>query len=350
MVKVYNLNDWSEIKWYNTGGTRNKKLFESPEGKLYYFKQSLYKPPKKDYKYEFWSEIIASYLGKMLGCNMLEYHVAYYDNIIGCLSESMIDQEKQELLEGVKYMQAIDNTFLSKENKPGNKYNFQFIENTLEAFNLSAFIDDIIEIIIFDALISNGDRHQENWAFIADHSMMSRGLQEIEFVITNKKSAPKFLKNIFKYIYGDSKNELREEVRTVKLSTHKNIRFSPIYDSGSSLGRELLEDKITRMIKDKNELDAYLNRGLSEIHWAGIDSKISHFELVKKLSISSYHEFTEKVLNRFESKFDRNSFKLFLDNIDSTIPEEFVNYKIPIERKEIIYKIVTLRADKLFKL
>ena len=61
--------NWNEQFWFSTGGTRAKKYLLSPDGKYYYFKRSQYKEPTnfkpgKDFKYEFWSEVIAYELGK----------------------------------------------------------------------------------------------------------------------------------------------------------------------------------------------------------------------------------------------------------------------------------------------
>ncbi len=112
MAKLYNITEWSEQPWLNTGGTRNKKNYLNPaDNELYYFKQSL-KREKKDYKYEFWSEIIAYEIGQMCGFNILPYHVAVRGKEVGCISKSMINPDKEELVEGGRYIQAFDNSFI----------------------------------------------------------------------------------------------------------------------------------------------------------------------------------------------------------------------------------------------
>jgi hypothetical protein len=87
MARLYNISEWNEQSWWNTGGTRNKKIYLNPEdGALYYFKQSLKKGPR-EYKYEFWSEIIASEVGKLLGFDILPYHIAIRGIMVGCISK-----------------------------------------------------------------------------------------------------------------------------------------------------------------------------------------------------------------------------------------------------------------------
>ena len=54
MAELYNISDWSEQSWWNTGGTRDKKIYLNPDdGELYYFKQS-FKKGQRDFKHEFW--------------------------------------------------------------------------------------------------------------------------------------------------------------------------------------------------------------------------------------------------------------------------------------------------------
>ena len=97
MAEFYNISDWLEKRHFQTGGTRNKSIFENPEtGELFYFKTSL-KRVNDNYKYEFWSEILASEIGKILGFNTLRYDIACHRNEVGCLSKSMVDTTSKQL-------------------------------------------------------------------------------------------------------------------------------------------------------------------------------------------------------------------------------------------------------------
>lgn len=59
MADFYDTSVWNEKPWYQTGGTRSKVILENPDNHLvYYFKTSL-KRENSEYKYEFWSEIVA---------------------------------------------------------------------------------------------------------------------------------------------------------------------------------------------------------------------------------------------------------------------------------------------------
>lgn len=98
MARLYNISEWNEQSWWNTGGTRNKKIYLNPEdGALYFFKQSL-KKGSREYKYEFWSEIIASEVVELLGFDILPYQIAIRGIMVGCISKSMINQTSEELI------------------------------------------------------------------------------------------------------------------------------------------------------------------------------------------------------------------------------------------------------------
>ncbi len=138
--------EWSEQSWLSTGGTRAKKIIVSSEGKVYFFKQSQYKPATetklgKDFTYEFWNEIIAYELGTMLGFNMLRYDIAIDGDNMGCISESMIDLDSEELNEGLKYLKAFSPKYDVNNKEHRSWYTFDLIDNSLQAVKLEGYIN-----------------------------------------------------------------------------------------------------------------------------------------------------------------------------------------------------------------
>ena len=214
MVKYYDISKWEEHPYYGTGGTCAKVVVENPEdGCLYYFKTSL-KKKVINYTYEFWSEIIASEIGTSIGLDILHYDVAWNADKLGCLSKSMINSPEEELQEGYKWLTGFDTEYDINDKEA---YTFQIIERLLTSrFKSEGFIKNIIEIIVFDSIIGNEDRHQENWSIIVTNRLADR-------------------KTIF---------------RRRKSVSETSYTFAPIYDSGSSMGRELTDSKViqTNMI------------------------------------------------------------------------------------------------------
>jgi len=93
-----------------------------------------------DYKYEFWSEVIASEIGNALGLDILHYDVAWNDDRLGCLSKSMIDPKKVELQEGYKWLTGFDAGYNINDK---DAYTFQIIERLLTTrFKQECFIKD----------------------------------------------------------------------------------------------------------------------------------------------------------------------------------------------------------------
>lgn len=311
MVKYYDISQWEEHQYYGTGGTRDKTVVENPEdGCLYYFKTSL-KKKVIDYKYEFWSEIIASEIGDTLGLNILHYDVAWKDDRLGCLSKSMVDPQKEELQEGYKWLTGFDAGY-DVNNK--DAYTFQIIERLLTTrFEQECFIKDLIEIIVFDSIIGNEDRHQENWSIIVTNKLVDRS-------------------TLF---------------RRKRALTETSYTFAPIY---SSMGRELTGAKVSQMLTNKVQLEAYVKRGQSEIHWEGEKGKQKHLDLISKVSCSGYKATIQEIISNIRMRYEESAIADIINKVDECLPEEHSSLKIPQARKDFLIKLVSLRISKLFEL
>lgn len=78
----------------------------------------------------------------------------------------MVLNSKNKLTEGKVYLTGYKSSYNPEKDK--KDYTFQFIRDTLSFFNYNSYIINLLEIIIFDALIGNSDRHQENWGIITN--------------------------------------------------------------------------------------------------------------------------------------------------------------------------------------
>lgn len=349
MHNQINISHWHSLPWHSTGGTRDKKyLFNPDDSKTYYFKKSADKFPL-----EFWSEVIAYELGKQIGLNVLKYDVAIFENEIGCISKSMINIDEEELIEGGKYLQAFDPTFSPDDKTLRHQYKFKLIESALKSFDLEIYIHNILEVIVFDALIGNVDRHQENWAFIGKYTRLAKSVNEMQgaFNTIEHFKYPKWLKKILSYLteIKNDKTQFIPEVNKIKLHLTPNIKFAPIYDSGSSLCRECTSDKIESMTLNQSELESYLNKGTAEIYWNS-DKKLTHFNLITQILDTPHKDALIKIIKKITQKYDENSFRNALQNIDNEVPGDFKHIKIPQNRKDVIIKLVSLRSQKLGEL
>ena len=157
----YNIEEWTHLPMLNTTGTRDKSVVVSPYGTSYYFKTSL-KKDKKDYPFEFWSEVVASMLGRYIELPVLRYDFATDCNKIGCISQNMVSSE-EILVEGVKLITEFDPTF--RENYK-NGHHISKIKKALARVGLLQFKRIAVEMLLFDCIIGNTDRHSENWGLI----------------------------------------------------------------------------------------------------------------------------------------------------------------------------------------
>ncbi|WP_144243262.1 hypothetical protein [Sphingobacterium sp. ML3W] len=247
----------------------------------------------------------------------------------------MINRDNEQLVEVGRYMVTFNPKFIPEQNETRNEYSYQLLQNTLHHFSLAQYKHNFLQTLVFDALIGNSDRHQENWAFISDSYILEENIDIGNMVERAQKEKD------FSYT-----PELVSKEFELRKLTIKNI--APIYDSGSSLGRELTEDKIEKMLRDKQMMDAYIRRGTSELHWED-KRKVPHFDLLrhfKKLELKSDFEQATAFLKNWDSQ----KVEQIILNIDNVLPEEHSFYKLSAIRKELILKLLTLRHKNIISI
>lgn len=333
MIEFYDISNWIWQDWNKPPkGTRAQAIIENPQtGDIYYFKQS-----KENYPSEIWSEIIASKFGQMIGFNVLDYNIAAYEQKLGCLSKSMIvKSEGETLYHGVDVL----NDFIEEfeiSNKPTYSFqNLQQICSQNEVFE--GFMDNFIEIILFDAVIGNTDRHTENWALIMKISIEFERKKNIK----PSKSINKLLNLLRKIVKFIAKREF-------DLNLHANIKseylFSPIYDSGSCLGREIAENEITNFLNDKQRTTAYINRGKSEILW--YDKRLNLFQFIQEVE-HTMPETVKKIATKMFAQITDEKIDLLVQNADNCLLGKNHETYLTFKRKILIQTLLKQRLKFL---
>lgn len=344
MAEYFDISNWNEKPWFGTKGSRNKIVVENPEtGIYYYFKTSLLKEDK-DYKHEFWSEILASKIGQYLGYDILQYDIAFYKTEMGCISEFMNTEGESELTEGIQYLTGYNTAYKPDIKESKKEYTFKFICDALKSFEFKDYIQELVKVIIFDSLIGNGDRHQENWGIIT-YNIEALKLYQREAKNKSNDFLHSFYLKLFIFILKRYPNFSKK----LKVKFHRLIpnKFAPIYDSGSCLGRELLDEKVVQMLNDENQLKAYIRRGTSEIHWDG--KKISHFDLIRRIKETHNDEVISEI-SRIKEIYKELEISKIVENIDENLPENKYQFGLPEDRKNLIIKMVSLRYEELIKI
>jgi hypothetical protein len=326
---IIDISDWNIKKWIQTTGTRDKYFVENPiNEKVYFFKESIEKYPS-----EFWSEILASKIGKKLGFPLLDYNIGILGQTVGCICESMIDQKSEELEHGINLIKKAVPTF-----KITNRPLIIFNEVEQSFIPYSGFLRKFIEVLIFDSIIGNQDRHSENWAII-------RSL-DVENINFNKKRQIRWLYDLYKSS-GIQLNNIpfkRFFMSMLQESQLINIKFSPIYDSGSSLGREIPEHNIHRFLNNDSEIEKYIKNGRSEVRWDG--SKINHFGLLAILK-KNHESVISSIITRTLNLYNENEILSIINVIDEELPQEFNKSRLSLDRKKLIAKFIDFRIREL---
>ncbi|MBE7693284.1 hypothetical protein [Tenacibaculum finnmarkense] len=348
------ITNWNKKPYSSTGGTRSKKIYTNLNEEEYFFKGSK-KLNDDTFKYptEFWSEIVSSKIGQWLGFDLLDYNIAYDKNDeqqIGCLSKSMVEYTENKLSEGIDFLRGYDSSYNPNEDE--YRYTFDFIKKTLNYFKLTNYEPKFIKMLIFDAIIGNSDRHQENWGFISKYK---ETIIEIDEEIKTKKSffskiEPKMRKFIAKIALINRGIEEENNIKT-KRSTLLNeslvvrTEFSPIYDSGCCLGRELLDVKIEKMVTNSQMMEAFINKGRSEVRF-NEGKKPRHFDLLKALN-NDYEKIFVDTLKIINHNYSLEKLSIIINNIDKELPIQLFNFKLPDNRKDLMIKLINLRINKL---
>lgn len=329
----YNIEEWTHLPMLNTTGTRDKSVVVSPYGTSYYFKTSL-KKDKKDYPFEFWSEVVASMLGRYIELPVLRYDFATDKNKIGCISQNMVSSE-EILVEGVRLITEFDPTF--RDNYK-NGHHISKIKKALARVGLLEFKRIAVEMLLFDCIIGNTDRHSENWGLIRSKTT--------DDVYRNYKESSLLKKIRFRFL-------LKHEFGVPFFKVHDFFavtrhKFAPFYDNGSSLGRELSEERIASMILDLSpQFEKFFNNGRPDIIIGG--GKATFNETIKLL----YHEYPKEFMHftkRHLSIYNVKNFKAIINDIDNNFPSEGFEYaRLSQQRKDFFVKLVDARINLIKK-
>lgn len=168
MYEVKDISTW-ECRGF-LKGTRDKNDVKDPAtGEFYMFKYPAEYEGQKNG--DIWAEKIATEIGKVLKIKVQESYLAIKDNKQGILIKYSLDQKSEYLEEGATLLKAEFPDFRVNK-KPF--YIYDNIEFCLRKEKIN--IEDFIDIIFFDCVIGNTDRHSENWGIIRNYANNTKRL------------------------------------------------------------------------------------------------------------------------------------------------------------------------------
>ncbi|MFA5159212.1 MAG: HipA domain-containing protein [Candidatus Omnitrophota bacterium] len=302
MNQCVDISSWKVIH-AQTKGSRNKKWVVKPsaseksEIELFLFKESHSRHPV-----EFWSEVIAHKVGELVNISTPETFCAKFENTYGALIRFFLKIKDRKIVEELRHGGDL---ILAKhpdfDRRKGESHNIYFVEEVLvKNLGRDHLFKEFLKLLVFDAIIGNTDRHQDNWGLI---------------VPSDK-----------------TKNE---------------IKLTPAFDNSDSLGRELVDEKLGSFLEEGElKLRRYIERGSPHLRWSddGINLEwINHFELLKRLA-EKWPAIADNVKEQtsFTDETIRNILKPFSGfNID--IPK----YVLTSNRVKLIERIICIRRDLL---
>ncbi|MCA8834877.1 MAG: HipA domain-containing protein [Proteobacteria bacterium] len=164
LSQVINIDGW-ETDSTDPGGSRSKKtVFEKDSKNLYIFKE-----PKVGREAQIWSELIASYIaGDLLGWSVQQSKIAISNGKAGNLLEYIYNKKLDGFMHGEAFCKAIDRTY---DVKAGRRHTWQLIKkigkkDMIRQSLHKDYFQFWARAIAFDTLISNTDRHAQNWSVI----------------------------------------------------------------------------------------------------------------------------------------------------------------------------------------
>lgn len=204
-VRLKDFSGWNVYSGSAEGSGRSEKVWLiSPEHQAGLFKFPKLDPATGHETSEHISEHLACRLGQLLDVKTAKVDIGTYHGRIGSMSYQ-VNQSNQELREGIYFISSCYQHYDAEkmiDTQTGQRYCLEMIFKSIEARGYVKTRASLVEMMMFDFLIGNADRHQSNWA----------GL----------------------YTYYPETNK-------------KGVRRCPLYDNGSSLCCYVNDGQIEKM-------------------------------------------------------------------------------------------------------
>lgn len=143
---------------------------QPPEPVIVAGKRYLFKRSKKSYPDQFWGEVVAYRVGCLLGLEVPPAFAAWNSSSehCGALIEWFYQDGSELFVMAGDFLEKIQHGY---DRKRGERHNL--MDNTLLAASVCpqqllepGWRQWWVNALLFDALIGNTDRHQDNWGFI----------------------------------------------------------------------------------------------------------------------------------------------------------------------------------------
>lgn len=288
-MEIKDFSKWEEYKDNSMGSGRSEKIWLSYGSEI-----GLFKFPKQfsdgNITTEHVSEKLAYDIANILDIPSARVDIGTYNGRLGSMSYR-INKSNEFLMEGISFInKAYPNYDIDKLYDPVKQvyYSFPIIYPIIKGLNCER---EFVEMVTFDALIGNSDRHHSNWAVLVTFENLD------------------------------------------KLA----VSYSPLYDNGSSLCSYIKESDIDSFLSNDTRriLSLVTTKSKSRIRIDALSKKEPQHLAVMAFMIQNekfkihFIPFAEKVLNR-----------LSMQNINKIL-EEYPDSLVSQKRKELIRRFLS---------
>lgn len=289
-------------------GARPKRIVVSPavpvQAVIRPSWQYMFKLSDPKYLEQFWAELIAYQIGLLLSIPVPPSHAAY-DSMTGecgSLSEWFYKEGEDMFFAAGHFFYREIRGF---DKEKGTQHNLLTAQKLNIDFIGESQIYDFWSMMMFDSIIGNTDRHQENWGYLLSLS-------------ANTKSVAR----------------RKGEHYSVKL------RFAPWFDNGTSLGYQIIPRKFEQW--DDTRLDNYIKKGRHHIRFAMDNlTQIGHLESIE--FIAKHNALVRTLLLKKLNSFDTASFVgMMYALVDLPMP---LHARLTKSRAEFVIRLTLRRIE-----
>ena len=160
---------WKEYAGTSEGSGRREKIWlQDPETG----QTGLFKFKKDTDTTDHVSECLAYQIAQLLELPCAKFELGCCYGREGSMSYNIIQNDSQILIEGIYFITSQYPEYDSEmfvDRVTGKKYS---VEMVLQSIQKYVPIDNFLKMLIFDFLIGNTDRHQNNWAILEENGQM----------------------------------------------------------------------------------------------------------------------------------------------------------------------------------
>jgi len=299
---IKDFSEWSIYEGFSEGSGRSEKQWlQSQNGEIGLFKWPKIDPQTEKETYEYISEHLAHRIGNLLGISTAKVDVGVYDSRIGSISY-LVNSPTEELREGASFIIGKHPNYDVQNLFDPDTEEYYSVKHIFEVIDDNKIHYYWIQMMFFDFLIGNRDRHQNNWAYLLP-------------------------------IEDKGKKIIR-------------VRPCPLYDNGSSLCCYINETQLDDYLgRDKNRINALVDtKSKSAIR---IDSSIkklpNHSDVIRYL-LEKYPE-SKKIADNIISKMSVKNIEKLIDAYPDTLVSEKRKQLLSLFLKKKIELLVKLRNE-----